>query len=70
MAIGDLNYELELPPHMKIHPVFYAGFLSAAPQSTIPGWNFPEPPPVIVENTEEYKVEDILDSHFYRGHLQ
>ena len=68
--IGDLNYELELPTHMKIHPVFYAGFLSAALQSTIPGRCFPEPPPVIIDNTEEYEVKDVLDSRFYRGHLQ
>ena len=66
-AIGRLNYELELPPSMKIHPVFYVGFLQPAPQSTIPGRTFPEPPPILVDNEEEFEVENILDSRIYRG---
>ena len=54
---------------MKIHPVFYAGILSVALQSTIPGRHFPEPPLVMVGNAEEYEVDEVLDSRFYRGHL-
>ena len=55
---------------MKIHPVFYVGFLQPVPQSTIPGRTFPEPPPILVDNEEEFEVENILDSRIYRGRLQ
>ena len=55
---------------MKTHPVFYVSFLQPAPQSTIPGRAFPEPPPILVDNEEEFEVENIPDSHIYRGRLQ
>ena len=50
--------------------MFYVGFLQPAPQSTIPGWTFPEPPSVLVDNEEEVEVENILDLRIYRGQLQ
>ena len=59
-VLGDLNYELDLPNTMKIHPVFYVGLLYPAPQSTIPGRNFPQPPPIVINDEEAFEVEESL----------
>ena len=69
-VLGELNYELDLPPSMKIHPLFYVGLLQPAPLTNIPGRQFPQPPPVLIQEQEEYEVESILDSRIYRGNLQ
>lgn len=60
---GELNYELELPPRLKIHPVFYAGLLIPYRRKTYPGRpGGTRPGPAIVNDEEEYEVESILDS--------
>ena len=61
--IGDNACELELPESMKIHPVVnvsqvkkYHGTLQ-------------RPPPIEIDGSEEYEVEDILDHRRAgRGH--
>ena len=69
--IGDLNYQLELPKSMKIHPVFHVGLLSEHKVAAhIPDRTFPEPPPDEIEpGVFEYEVEKIIDSKFQRGQL-
>jgi hypothetical protein len=53
-----------------IHPVFNVSLLQAAPPDPIPGRVHPQPLPVVVESQEEYEVDKILNSHFYRRQLQ
>jgi hypothetical protein len=53
-----------------IHPVFNVSLLQAAPPDPIPGRVHPQPLPVVVESQEEYEVDKILDSRFYRRQLQ
>jgi len=63
-AINDNAFKLELPPSMQmIHPVFNADLLKAyhPSPSAFPGRTPPRPPPILVEGTEEYEVESILD---------
>jgi len=68
--ISSHAYKLELPPSLKIHPVFHVSLLSPASKDPIPGHYQDPPPPVIVDNEEEFVVEAILDSKRVRKALK
>ena len=59
-------YELDLPPSIRIHPVFHVNLLRPAATSPVPGQRNPPPSPVEVDGLEEWHVEDILDSRWER----
>jgi Reverse transcriptase (RNA-dependent DNA polymerase)/RNase H-like domain found in reverse transcriptase/Integrase zinc binding domain/Chromo (CHRromatin Organisation MOdifier) domain/gag-polyprotein putative aspartyl protease len=67
--IGTQAYRLQLPPSLKVHPVFHVSLLDRYNESEIPGRVQPPPPPVIVDNQPEYEVEDVLDSRILRNRL-
>lgn len=68
--MGDLDYELELPAQMKIHPVFHVMLLHLHKESDLEGRYQEPPPPVEVEGEEEYEIEEILDSRIWQRQLQ
>ena len=59
-VISPVAYELKLPEHWKIHPVFHASLLTPYIETTMHSSNFLRPPPEIVDGQEEYEVEEIL----------
>lgn len=60
---GPLDYHLELPHWLKIHPVFHVDRLSPWHDQGIPQ---PLPPqPEIIEGEENYEIEEILDSRLH-----
>ena len=59
-VISPVAYELELPKHWKIHPVFHASLLTPYVETMVHGSNFLRPPPDIIDGQEEYEVEQIL----------
>jgi predicted aspartyl protease len=63
-AISRTAYELELPPNMKIHPVFHIHLLREwrDPKAAFPERvRYPTPQPVFVDDGEpEWHVEDII----------
>lgn len=65
-------YRLHLPQSMShLWPVFNVVKLLPAPEDPIPRRRpHPSPPPVIVEEAEEYEVEEILDSRLIHGRLK
>ena len=67
--IGTQAYRLQLPPSLKVHPVFHVSLLDRYNESDIPGRVQPSPPPVIVENQLEYEVEEVLDSRLLHNRL-
>ena len=70
--VGKNAYRLTLPFSMRsLHPVFNVVKLTPAPADPIHGRrrNLP-PPPELVNDEEEYLVEEILNSRMFRGKLQ
>ena len=68
--IGTTSYKLDLPPSMKIHPIFHSNLLRLDPNDALPSQHIPPPLPIIVDGEEEWEVERILDSRLYYGKLQ
>ncbi|MBW0486574.1 hypothetical protein O181_026289 [Austropuccinia psidii MF-1] len=68
--IGSHEYHLKFPQKWKsVQPVFHVSLLEPVKQSTIPNYNQFPPPPVIMEEQEEWKVAQVLDSKLRRGKL-
>ena len=53
---------LKLPASMKIHDVFHTSLLRKTADDPLPGQVNEPSPPVIVDNKEEWEVDDILDA--------
>ncbi|KAF8755943.1 reverse transcriptase [Rhizoctonia solani] len=64
--ISNQAYQLELPPSMRIHNVFYIGLLSKVKRDDKRAFENC-PPPVTVDGEEEYKVEGITDTEERNG---
>jgi hypothetical protein len=59
-VLSQLMYQLTLPKHMKIHPVFHVLLLSPYHGTEPHGPNYFNTPPKIVDDHEEYEPEAIL----------
>ena len=60
--VSAYAYELELPPSMRIHPVFHTSLLLPTANDPHKGQIQEPPPPVIVNHEEEFEISAILDS--------
>ncbi|MBW0516800.1 hypothetical protein O181_056515 [Austropuccinia psidii MF-1] len=68
--IGSHAYHLKLPQQWKsVHPVFHVSFFKPVKQSTILNQHQLSPPPVIVEEQEEWEVAQVQNSKLKRGIL-
>jgi hypothetical protein len=63
--IGTRAYELELPPQMNIHPVFYVGLLEPYCASKDPTRQQEPPMPDEIDNELSFVVERIVDSRWF-----
>ena len=68
--INDASVRLDLPDSLRIHPVFHVSLLEPYVSNTIPNRVVAPPPPVILDESEEFVVSEILDSRIFRGKLQ
>jgi len=60
---GSHSFLIKLPDHMRaIHPVFHISMLEPVTPNPIPNRIIPLPPPVEIDGSLEYEVEQILDS--------
>ncbi|MGL5827975.1 MAG: DDE-type integrase/transposase/recombinase, partial [Angustibacter sp.] len=67
-VVGRQAYRLDLKEaHKGIHPVFHVSLLE--PCKRRDGEDPPEPPPLLVDGEEQYRVEKILDSRVRYGKL-
>jgi len=64
------SYKLELPETMRIHDVFHSGLLRPAVDDPLPGQKNEPPGPIVVNDEDEWEIDDILDSRRYRRRLQ
>jgi hypothetical protein len=68
-VLSPITYQLTLPGTWKIHDVFHVDLLTPYIETEFHGPNYMRPPPDLVQGTEEYEVEAILDSRRHgRGH--
>ena len=58
-------YQLELPPAWKIFNTFHAALLLPYKEMEEHGMNLSEPPPDLINDHEEYEVEEVLDMRLY-----
>ena len=67
--VGTHNYELELTQQFKcLHPIFHGNKLVPHISDPNPFHIPPPPPPVQLEGTDEWEINQILDSkHVGRG---
>ena len=61
-VLSPVTYQLILPEQWKIHPVFHVDLLTPYKETAFHGDNYMRPPPDLINNEEEYEVEQILDS--------
>ena len=59
--MGSL-YQLELLYIMKIHDIFHFNLLQKAANNPLPGQQNSPLPPIVVNNKEEWKVNNILNA--------
>lgn len=65
-VLEPLSYRLKLPLQWRIHDIFHAVLLTPYVETEAHGPNFSQPPPELINEEEEYKVEAIL-AHCGRG---
>jgi len=66
----DSSYKLELPETMRVHDVFHPGLLRLVADDSLPGQKNEPPESIVVNDEDEWKIDDILNSRRYRRRLQ
>jgi Chromo (CHRromatin Organisation MOdifier) domain len=64
-VISLVVYRLTLPLSWKIHNIFHVSLLTPYKETEEHGPNFAEPPPELIDEQEEYEVEQVLASRLY-----
>ena len=64
------TYRLQLPKTIKVHRVFHPNLLRKAAQDPLHSQKATPLGPIIVEKTDQYEVDDILNARLKGGRLQ
>jgi len=63
--ISPVAYQLALPLTWKIHNMFHASLLLPYRETTTYGPNFSRPPPDLINDKEQYEVEQICNHRYF-----
>ena len=58
--VSPVTYKLELPTAWTIHPVFHASLITPYHETVQHGTNYQRLPPEMINDQEEYEVEQII----------
>jgi hypothetical protein len=64
------TYELKLPTKWKIHNRFHAALLMPVVENDVYGKHLTHPPPILIEEEEEYEIEAILKHRKRRNRIE
>ena len=63
--VSPVTYQLKLPMAWTIHNIFHASLLTPYCKTTEHRTNYMRPPPDLIKDAEEYKVEAIVNHHHF-----
>ena len=69
-VVSPWVYRIKLPSQLSIHDIQPISHLENAAQDTLPHQQHKSPPPVIVDQEQEYEVEQINNSRMFWRQLQ
>jgi hypothetical protein len=61
-VLSPITYQLTLPTTWKIHDVFHVDLLTPYIETDFHSPNYTRPPPDLINDEEEYEVEQVLSS--------
>ena len=64
-ALLTITYQLTLPEQWKIHDVIHVDLLTPYRETEFHSPNYTQPPPDLIGEEEQYKVEQVLDERSY-----
>ncbi len=70
LGLVGSSYKLELPESMRVHDVFHSDLLRSAVDDLLPGQKNEPSGSIVVNDEDEWEIDDILNSRRYRRRLQ
>jgi len=70
LGLVGSSYKLKLPESMRVHDVFHSDLLRPAADDPLPGQKNEPSGSIVVNDEDEWEIDDILDFRRYRRRLQ
>jgi len=70
LDLVDSSYKLKLPESMRVHDVFHSDLLRPAADDFLPDQKNEPSGSIVVNDEDEWEIDDILNSRRYRRRLQ